>query len=92
MYVRGWTKTPDDVDSRLVEVTSEDDDKLMFLHQVAGGDVGEVMRGVNREWYYVSPSQAAWADPLQGLDNVAGTGYSTPEDAVMVGLNLREEK
>jgi hypothetical protein len=46
-----------------------------------GDKVGEVTRGVNGEWYPVPLSRIAHAYPLDGLDNVAGTGERTPEQA-----------
>jgi hypothetical protein len=44
---------------------------------IDGRKVGEVHRGVNGEWYHVTMHESSWADPLQGLDNIRGTGLAT---------------
>jgi hypothetical protein len=54
-----------------------------------GSERGEVMRGRNREWYYVSPSRVGHAYPLDATDAVAGTGSRTPIAAALCGLNLQ---
>lgn len=42
-----------------------------------------VEQGINGEWYVINGHQRSWADPLQGTDNVAGTGAATPVAAAV---------
>lgn len=56
---------------------------------VDGRRIGTVTRGTNGEWYLIPLSKEAWADPLEGIDNIKGTGHSTPENAVKCYLSYR---
>ncbi len=59
------------------------------MSNVMKGDrkVGEVMVGLNGEWFPVSLSRVSFADPLQGRDNIKGTGHRT---ALSAALSLAE--
>jgi hypothetical protein len=47
-----------------------------------GKKIGSVLKGTNGEWFWVNLSQESWAEPLQGRDNVRGTGHATATAAV----------
>lgn len=57
--------------------------------RVNGRACGEVHRGINDEWYWVPLGRIGHAYPLQGSDNVAGTGAASPDEAALAGLDLR---
>jgi hypothetical protein len=49
---------------------------------IDGALAGYVTGGSNGEWYWISPAQVSLADPIDGRDNIRGTGYATPLAAV----------
>lgn len=86
-HVYAYPREPYDASRRTVVGEKLIDGVLTV--SVDGRQCGEVHRGTNCEWYWVSLNEATWADPLQGLDNLANTGWSSPVEAALSGLEMR---
>lgn len=71
--------------TRLGLVLDRPDDTESTPVTYRGRHIGDVMRGVNGEWYAVPLSAIERAYPLEGLDNVSGTGCGS---ALSAALNL----
>lgn len=90
MKIVGYVKDrPDQVDEEDRRVSAEVDDTGDRRDVAIGGRrAGEVMLGSNGEWFWVPLSREAHAYPLEGRDNIRGTGFATPEGAVVAELGL----